>query len=222
MSAAAVLAAQRHQSRSRYEQIMGDRPPKVTDRQFVTELAAKLDMYNLNSQHSKEQQLADAEKKRQLRLIAAALHDGSNSSTAAEASQPGRRGTRSESKRSGKKRKTKKSATSVKSSQTRKKTPSQKNLGAKNGGTIRIHCDSSADEWTEFWPPNPSMSLPSAKLQSEGQRKVTDSEEDDNNYDGGSNCRQGDDNDDRYARVRLSCDMTVEQLYTRANRLCRE
>uniref|UniRef100_A0A1I8IW64 Uncharacterized protein n=1 Tax=Macrostomum lignano TaxID=282301 RepID=A0A1I8IW64_9PLAT len=209
MSAAAVLAAQRHQSRSRYEQIMGDRPPKVTDRQFVTELAAKLDMYNLNSQHSKEQQLADAEKKRQLRLIAAALHDGSNSSTAAEASQPGRRGTRSESKRSGKKRKTKKSATSVKSSQTRKKTPSQKNLGAKNGGTIRIHCDSSADEWTEFWPPNPSMS-------------VTDSEEDDNNYDGGSNCRQGDDNDDRYARVRLSCDMTVEQLYTRANRLCRE
>ncbi|PAA89132.1 hypothetical protein BOX15_Mlig003229g1 [Macrostomum lignano] len=57
------------QRQRRYDQVMGDREPDVTDKKFVHELKNRLEIKYYESQQAKEKQLAESEKKRMRKLV---------------------------------------------------------------------------------------------------------------------------------------------------------
>ncbi|PAA72500.1 hypothetical protein BOX15_Mlig010100g1, partial [Macrostomum lignano] len=68
-AAAAAAKMPATQRQRRYDQVMGDREPDVTDKKFVHELKNRLEIKYYESQQAKEKQLAEYEKKRMRKLV---------------------------------------------------------------------------------------------------------------------------------------------------------
>uniref|UniRef100_A0A1I8GHC3 PC4 domain-containing protein n=1 Tax=Macrostomum lignano TaxID=282301 RepID=A0A1I8GHC3_9PLAT len=85
-----VGAALRHEQR-RYDQVMGDREPKITDKRFAQELQQKLEDKQRMMQQQKERRLAEAESRRVRKLVLDGVIEPGEAKGAAAAGE-GRRG----------------------------------------------------------------------------------------------------------------------------------